>query len=364
MEQGKKAQIEPIASESPALPIGRKLRIAQVAPLWAKIPPVTYGGIELVIKLLIDELVDQGHEVTLFGTGDSITSAKLRAITPYSVLDAMARGEAGSYEYFAGACVADALIAAGEFDVIHFHIGNEFIPMSQLTQTPSVHTLHTFLIQDDEWVLRRYPKVPVAAISKFQVRSIEREIPVIYNGCDFDAYQPGLEAGKYLAFLGRMSHDKNPLDAIRVAKQLGMPIVLAGKAQSAKEERYFQEQIVPLIDNESVRFIGLVNHEQKNELLKNAAALLFPVQWDEPFGLVMIESMACGTPVVAHNLGSVPEVIDAGVTGYYSDSMEALGDLVLEALKLNRARVREHARSRFSYQRMAADYLRLYQSLV
>jgi glycosyltransferase involved in cell wall biosynthesis len=259
--------------------------------------------------------------------------------------------------------VADALRAAGEFDVIHFHIGNHYLPMSLLTSTPSVHTLHTFLIQDDEWILNRYPNVPVAAISKYQVHTIEREIPVIYNGCDFSAYEPGMEPGKYLAFLGRMSYDKNPLDAIRVAKKLGMPIVLAGKAQSAKEEKYFQEQIVPLIDNESVRYIGLVNHEQKNELLRNASALLFPVQWEEPFGLVMIEAMACGTPVVAHNLGSVKEVVDEGITGYYSDSMEALGDLVLKALKLDRAKVRERARERFSCQRMASDYLRLYQSL-
>lgn len=339
------------------------MRIAQVASLWAKIPPVTYGGIELVIKLLIEELVAQGHEVTLFGTGDSQTPANLQAVTAESMLDAMAAGQAASYEYYANASVADVLVAGGQFDVIHFHIGNQFIPMSRLSKTPSLHTLHTFLIQDDQWMLNRYPDVPVAAISKCQVRSIPREIPVIYNGCDFDAYDPGLEPGKYLAFLGRMSHAKNPLDAIRVAKKLGMPIVLAGKAQSGKEEQYFQEQIVPLIDNESVRFIGPVNHPQKNELLRNAAALLFPVQWDEPFGLVMIEAMACGTPVVAHNLGSVQEVIDPGVTGYYADSMESLPDLVQEALKLDRAKVRAHAKERFSYQRMAAEYLRLYRSL-
>ena len=331
--------------------------------MWAKIPPVTYGGIELVIKLLIDELVKQGHEVTLFGTGDSETSANLRAITPKNVLDSMATGESASYEYYANASVTDALLASEEFDVIHFHIGNPFIPMSLLSSTPSVHTLHTFLIQDDEWVLRRYPSVPVAAISNYQVRSIDRPIPVIYNGCDFDAYEPGLEPGKYLVFLGRMSYDKNPLDAIRVAKRLGMPILLAGKAQSAKEEKYFQEQIVPLLDNEAVRYVGLVNHEQKNELLKNASALLFPVQWEEPFGLVMIEAMACGTPVVAHNLGSVAEVVDQGVTGYYTDSMEELDALVLEALKLDRSEVRARAQMRFSSQRMAADYLRLYESL-
>jgi glycosyltransferase involved in cell wall biosynthesis len=350
MEQGQKAK--------------RKLRIAQVASLWAKIPPVTYGGIELVIKLLIDELIKQGHEVTLFGTGDSQTSANLRAVTPRNVLDAMATGEAASYEYYANASVVDALRAAEEFDVIHFHIGNQFIPMSLLTKTPSLHTLHTFLIQDDEWILRRYPTVPVSAISQYQLRSVGRQVPVIYNGIDFDSFTPGLEPGKYLAFLGRMSYDKNPLDAIRVAKKLGMPILLAGKAQSGKEEKYYQENIVPLIDNESVRFIGLVNHEQKNELLRNAAALLFPVQWEEPFGLVMIEAMACGTPVVAHNLGSVAEVVDQGITGYHTSRMEELADLTLQALKLDRAEVRRHAMSRFGCQRMAADYLRLYLSLL
>ena len=153
-----------------------------------------------------------------------------------------------------------------------------------------------------------------------------REFPIVYNGCDFDAYEPSFEPGKYLAFLGRMSPEKNPLDAIRIAQAAGMPIVLAGQPQNRRKSRYFAEKIQPLIDGERVRWIGPVNHAQKNELLRNAAALLFPIQWDEPFGLVMIEAMACGTPVVAHRRGSVEEVVDNGVTGFHSSVIDGLSN--------------------------------------
>jgi glycosyltransferase involved in cell wall biosynthesis len=161
-----------------------------------------------------------------------------------------------------------------------------------------------------------------------------------------------------------MSYDKNPLGAIHIARNAGMPLVLAGVPQSAKEEKYFEQEIRPLIDGEKVRYIGAVNHAQKNKLLREAAALLFPVQWEEPFGLVMIEAMACGTPVIGHALGSVREVVDEGVTGFYSDFVETMHELVPRTLALDRAEVRKRAQERFSYQRMVEDYLRLYSSLI
>ncbi|MEI8341299.1 MAG: glycosyltransferase family 4 protein [Verrucomicrobiota bacterium] len=345
----------------------RTLRIALIAPLWVNIPPGTYGGIELLIKLLADELVRLGHQVTLFATGEARTAAKLHPVCPEPIIEMMSKGAASNYEYYANACVVDALAAAQEFDILHFHIGNQWIPMGALSEKPVLFTLHTQPGGDDEWLIDRYPKVPLAAISECQARSIAsrhpRTIPVVYNGCDFSGFDPSFAPGKYLAFLGRMSYDKNPLGAIQIARKAGMPLVLAGIPQSAKEERYFEQEIKPLIDGENVRYIGAVDHARKSSLLREASALLFPVQWEEPFGLVMIESMACGTPVIGHALGSIPEVVDEGITGFYSDSIETMHELVPRALALDRARVRRHALERFSYQRMVEDYLRLYESL-
>ena len=344
------------------------MRIALVAPLWVNIPPETYGGIELIIKLLADELVRRGHDVTLFATGGAQTAAKLRPVCPEPLLDMMSRGTAATYEYFGNACVSDALVAAREFDILHFHIDNQWIPMGALADKPVLFTLHTQLGGDDEWVISRYPQVALAAVSKCQVKLLTgrhpRTIPVVYNGCDFSRFDPSFEPGSYLAFLGRMSYDKNPLGAIQVAKKVGMPLVLAGIAQSAKEEKYFEQEIKPLIDGKSVRHIGAVDHAQKNKFLREASALLCPVQWEEPFGLVMIEAMACGTPVIGHALGSMPEVVDEGVTGFFSDSIETMHELVPRALALDRANVRAHAEKRFSYQRMVDDYLRLYEELI
>jgi glycosyltransferase involved in cell wall biosynthesis len=280
----------------------------------------------------------------------------------------MSDGRAADYECYAAANIAEAFLRQQEFDVIHVHLGNQWIPLGAVAKTPVLFTLHTQLGPDDKWVMARYPQVPVSALSHFQVKSFldrhPREIPVVYNGCDMTAFEPSFEPGGYLAFLGRMSYDKNPLGAIQIAKKTGMPLILAGTAQSAKEEKYFEQEIKPLIDGEQIRYIGAVNHEQKNNLLRGASALLFPVQWEEPFGLVMIEAMACGTPVIGHRLGSVGEVVENDVTGYYSDSIETMHELVAPALALDRTRVRDRAVERFSYQRMVDDYLRLYASLI
>ena len=346
---------------------GGKLRIGQVPPLWTPIPPNTYGGIELMVHLLTEELVRQGHEVTLFGTGDSRTSAKLEPVCELNMLDYMASTEACVYEAYANAAVARVLARAADFDVLHFHIGMHWLPFATLSQTACLFTIHTFPSYDDRWLARNFPGVALAGISRYQAGQLtegtKREIPVVHNGCDFGAFEPRFEAGGYLAFLGRMSHDKNPLDAIRIAREAGMPIVLAGQAQQAKEEAYFEKEIRPLIDGESVRYIGPVNHAQKNELLRNAAALVFPIQWPEPFGLVMIEAMACGTPVIAFNRGSVPEVIDHGLTGFVvEDEAEAVA-AVPRLASLSRTAIRQCFERRFSSRRMAEDYLSLYQRL-
>ena len=346
-----------------------RLRVGLVPPLWTPIPPKTYGGIELVVHLLTEELVRQGHEVTLFGTADSVTSARLEPVCERNMLDYMATTEACVYEPYANAAVARVLevAARGGYDVLHFHIGMHWVPFAALAKTPSLFTTHTFASYDDRWLARSFPKVALAGISKYQAAQLAdgtgRELPVVYNGCDFGTFQPRYEAGRYLAFLGRMSFDKNPLDAIRIARAVGMPLILAGQAQQAKEEAYFEKEIRPLIDGEQVQYIGPVNHRQKQELLRNAAALVFPIQWAEPFGLVMIEAMACGTPVLARSLGSVSEVVDPGVTGHYAAELQGMLELLPTTLALDRRRVRDHAETRFSFQRMVEGYVGIYERM-
>ena len=345
-----------------------RLRIAQVSPLWTRIPPTTYGGIELMMKLLIDELVARGHEVTLFSSGDCVTSGRLHETVERNLTDRISDGEMYMFEYYANSTMAEVLREAGKFDLIHYHLCSAWIPLAGATGTPGLFTMHTSPHLDDEWVMRRWPQVAVAGISECQMAAaalkLGREFPVVYNGCDFGAYEPRFEAGSYLAFLGRLSVEKNPLGAIRIAQAVGMPLVLAGQPQNAREAEYFKKELEPLIDGEQIRWIGPVNHAQKQELLRNAAALLFPIQWEEPFGLVMIEAMACGTPVVAHRRGSVGEVVEDGVTGYAATSLDALPELVGPALQLDRRKVRERAEGRFGYQRMVDDYLALYRALL
>ncbi len=319
------------------------------------------------MKLLIDELVARGHEVTLFSSADCQTSGKLHPVCPTNLTDMLVEGKAYLFEYYANSMVAEVLTHAGEFDVIHYHLSSAWLPLAATSATPSLFTLHTRTLCDDEWVFARWPKVAVNGISQCQMHGaalrLDREFPVVYNGCDFDAYDPSYEPGEYLAYLGRMSPGKNPLGAIQIAAAVGMPIVLAGQPQNPQEELYFAQKVKPLIDGERVRWIGPVNHAQKAQFLRGASALLFPIQWEEPFGLVMIEAMACGTPVVAHRRGSVGEVIDSGITGYHSGVMDGLAELVPQALALNRGRVRSHAMSRFGYRAMVDSYVALYEKL-
>lgn len=345
-----------------------KLRIAQVAPLWASIPPNAYGGMEMMVHLLTEELIRRGHHVTLFAAGDSKTSARLKYIYDTNLLNSMSRGEAYHYEYYGNANFAAALEQSGSFDVVHCQGMPSQIPYGKFAKCPVLFTIRTVVTVDDVWLFSQYPDVPIVAISKSQVRNVpdqrQHKIRVIYNGCDFDSFKALAKRGQYLAFLGRIAPHKNPLEAIHIAERVGLPIVLAGRPQMREDSVYFREKIQPLIDGRRVRHIGSVNHQQKEELLRNAAALLFPVRWEEPFGNIMTESMACGTPVVARRMGSVPEVVDPGITGYYGDTVEELCELVPQALRLDREGVREHARLRFSHRRMADEYLTVYRSLL
>ncbi|HBZ68996.1 MAG TPA: glycosyltransferase family 4 protein [Deltaproteobacteria bacterium] len=345
------------------------LRIAQVAPLWTSVPPTEYGGAELVVSWLTEGLVRHGCEVTLFASGDSRTSALLHSICDRNLVGKMSAGEAFAYEGYANAALVEALRMADRFDVIHCHLGAAYIPIAALCPTPMLYTVHAGLDSADElWMLEHYPDVSIAALSHSHVAAVSatrrRNIDVIYHGCDFDEYQGSTAPGNYLLFLGRMSSYKNPLGAIRVAQAVGMPIILAGKPMSRAEEGYFDDQVRPLIDGHDVQYVGPVSSAEKVELMGGAAALVFPIRWDEHFGVVMVEAMACGCPVVASRRGSVGEVVDFGITGFYADSEDELAALVPRALSLDRRLIRAHAQNRFGVDRMVRDHLEVYRRLV
>ena len=349
--------------------MSKKLRIAQVAPLWTKVPPDSYGGAELMVHWLTEELVKLGHEVTLYASGDSRTSAKLVSCCETNLIAMMAESRAYNYAAYAAGNWTDCLRRSSFYDVIHCHLGAASIPYSVLSQVPVIHTVHEGLDSPDEhWILRKYPEVTIAAISHSQVATVPdiktKPLPVIYHGCDTDTYTPGGTPSNYLAFLGRMGPQKNPADAIRTAKALGLPIRLAGMPQTKSEKEYFDDAIKPQIEGTNVIHLGSITQQEKIDFLRQAAAVLFPIQWEEHFGLVMIEAMACGTPVVAIKRGSVPEVIDPGITGFYCDRAEDLPALVKQALELDRHKIRQHAVTRFTIGRMVNDYLDLYRKLI
>jgi glycosyltransferase involved in cell wall biosynthesis len=317
---------------------------------------------------MTEELVRLGHEVTLFATGDSRTNGRLRAIRDRSLFESYASGESPRAEFFHLASAVEALADSNRFDVIHFHLGSFSAPLSRISTVPMLHTLPSPLYADDLWMLTRFPGARMIARSRRQLAELPawrlNNIQIIYNGCDFHIFTLSEREGAYLAFLGRMAPDKNPLDAIRIARLAGMPIVLAGEPWDEDDHAYFDQDIRPLIDDREVTWIGPVDDIQKNEFLNKAAAMLFPICWEEPFGNVMIEAMACGVPVLAYNRGSVSEVVDAGITGFFAGTGEELAALVPQALALSRREVRAHAQTRFSRSLMAASYVKAYEAEV
>lgn len=342
-----------------------RLRIAQVAPLWMRVPPHDYGGAELMVHWLTEELVDRGCDVTLFASADSNSSARLHPVCDKPLVEAMRSGEAYQYEGYAVSALAQALARAQEFDIIHSHIGPIGIALGEIAPTPVIHTVHAGLDSIDEhWLLYRHPESIVVAISDSQVATVSQErrrsIHTIYHGLDTSGYPLSRRHDGYVLFLGRMGKHKNPAGAIRIARSAGFPIVLVGAPQDGAEKRYFKKQVEPLLEEDGVTYVGAVSEHEKVELLRGAAALVFPIEWDEHFGLVMIESMACGTPVIALKRGSVPEVIEQGVTGYFGTSEQELVAALRRVNEFDREVIGRRVRERFSVQRMTDGYLDMY----
>jgi glycosyltransferase involved in cell wall biosynthesis len=340
------------------------LKIAQVAPLYESVPPKFYGGTERVVSWLTEELVRQGHDVTLFASGDSVTRARLVAPCRRALrLDAECSDPLAPHLLLLEEVFRDA----ARFDVIHFHCDYLHFPFSRRHRCARLTTLHGRLDMPELSALyREYPDEPVVSISNAQRPALPwlNWQGTVYHGLPRDLLTFRDRPGEYLAFLGRFSHEKRADRAIEIARRTGMPLKIAAKVDRADRE-YYETEIEPLLKRSApwVEFVGEVGGRAKDEFLGHAAALLFPIDWPEPFGLVMIEAMACGTPVIAWRRGSVPEVIDDGVSGFVVDDLEAAVRAVGRLDTLSRRRCRESFEDRFDARRMARDYLALYRRL-
>ncbi|HQA66697.1 MAG TPA: glycosyltransferase family 4 protein [Aggregatilineales bacterium] len=339
------------------------MRIAQVAPLYESVPPRFYGGTERIVAFLTEELVRQGHEVTLFASGDSETSATLVPICPKALR--MTERVEDDVAYYT-VMLEKVFQMADDFDLIHFHSGYQHFPLARIHQRPNLTTLHGRLdLPGLVPLFEEYTDMPVVSISDSQ----RRPLPdanwqgTIYHGLPLDAYTFHPEPGSYLAFLGRLSPEKRVDRAIEIAKRLDMDLHIAAKINWFERE-YFETKIQPLMDHPRIHFHGEISEEEKNEFLGNAATLLFPIDWPEPFGLVMIEAMACGTPVVAFRQGAVPEVVDHGRSGFVVNTIEEAVQAVEDALQLDRALVRQMFEERWTVSRMAEDYVATYERVL
>jgi glycosyltransferase involved in cell wall biosynthesis len=340
------------------------MRIAQIAPLWERVPPVTYGGIELVVGLLTDELVRRGHQVTLFASGDSISLAKIVSVHPRALrLDPTVKDHI-IYELLE---IGLAYEQAGDFDIIHSHMGHGSLTYANLAKTPTIHTLHGIFTPDNRKIYKYAKKLPYVSISDDQ-REEElglNYVATIYNGIDVDSYEFYAQPIEppYLVFLGRMSPEKAPHLAIEIAKRSGWQLKLAGKVDGVDAE-YFANHVQPHIDGQQIQFVGEANHTQKNALLGGAVATLFPIDWSEPFGLVMIESMAAGTPVIATRRGSTAEIITNGKTGFLCDNIAECIDALDQIRNIDRHTCRKYVENHFTVQQMTDGYEAVYQQIV
>ncbi len=337
------------------------MRIAQIAPLYESVPPKQYGGTERVVSYLTEELVNMGHNVTLFASGDSVTRAKLVNIVPEATR--MSGRDPVVYHML----LLEKLTKRSEsFDIIHFHIDCiHFIVARRLT-TAHITTLHGRLdFSDLIPFYKEFHDIPVVSISNAQ------RIPLpfanwqdtVYHGLPEDLYNFNEKPGKYLAFIGRISIEKRPDRAIEIAKKAGIKLKIAAKVDKA-DKQYFENVIKPLLNEPMVEFIGEIGEIEKQEFLGNAMALLFPIDWPEPFGLVMIESLACGTPVIAYGNGSVPEIIESGINGFIVKNIDAAVEAVKKIASIDRTQCRQLFEQRFTAKRMAENYLKIYGRII
>jgi glycosyltransferase involved in cell wall biosynthesis len=341
---------------------GGNVRIAQVSPLYESVPPKYYGGTERVVSYLTEELVQQGHDVTLYASGDSITKAHLIAPCRRSL-----RLDRSCVDQLAYHMLMLELVArdAAAYDLIHFHVDYLHYPVSRRLHVPHVTTLHGRLDMPDlPSLYREFTDVPVVSISDAQREPLMwiNWQATVYHGLPDDLYRFRPQPGSYLAFVGRISREKRVDRAIEIARRISMPLKIGAKVDSVDRE-YFTDRIQPLLRGSDTEYLGEIGEEEKDELLGNAYALLFPIDWPEPFGLVMIEALACGTPVIAYRCGSVPEIIDEGTTGFIVRDLDDAVEAAERVAELDRRNCRHVFEQRFTATRMAQDYLAVYDRL-
>jgi glycosyltransferase involved in cell wall biosynthesis len=339
------------------------MKIAQVAPLYESVPPKLYGGTERVVSNLTEALVEDGHDVTLFASGDSQTSAQLIPCCTQSL-----RLNRDCVDQIAHHFVMlqEVMERADEFDIVHFHVDYLHFPTSRMANLPQVTTLHGRLdLRDLVPLYRKYRDMPVISISRAQRKPLcwANWVGNVYHGLRPQNLPLGQGQGEYLAFLGRIAPEKRVDRAIEIAVASGMKLKIAAKIDRVDRE-YFEREIKHLLTQPGIEFIGEIAEHQKAEFLGSAYALLFPVDWPEPFGLVMIEAMACGTPTIAFRCGSVPEVLRSGVTGYIVSDMNEAIRAVPRVASLSRAVCRREFEKRFTASRMAKDYIRIYEEVL
>ncbi len=339
------------------------MRIAQLAPLAESVPPRLYGGTERVVSWLTEELVRRGHEVTLFATGNSLTNGELAPVWPRALRLSQPQVDPSIAQTVALEVFARR---AADFDVLHCHCDWLHLPILTRLGVPFLTTLHGRLdLPGLPRLVATFPEAPFVSISDDQRKPLPdaRWAGTVYHGFPAELLRPSFEPGRYLAFLGRLSPEKGPEVAINIARAAGMPLRIAAKVPR-QERQYFKEKLEPVIDGKLIQMAGEVDENAKQKFLAGASALLFPIDWPEPFGLVMIEAMACGTPVVAFRHGSVPEVIEDGVSGFVVDDEAGAADAVRRIDELDRRKIREAFERRFTVSMMADAYLSLYRDLL
>jgi glycosyltransferase involved in cell wall biosynthesis len=338
------------------------MRIAQIAPLVESVPPRLYGGTERVVAYLTEELVAMGHDVTLFASGDSETSATLRPMWPRALRLDPSLADPITPQLM---MMEDVRRVADTFDILHFHVDHWPFSLFSRQRTPFLTTLHGRLdLAELGPIYARFPQVPVVSISDAQRQPLPQAnfVATIQHGLPEDLLTPLAIRPSYLAFLGRICPEKRPDRAIEIASRSGIPLRIAAKVDRV-DERYFAEKIRPLLDRPGVEFLGEIGDREKSEFLSGALALLAPIDWPEPFGLVMIEAMACGTPVIAFDRGSVREIVAEGRTGFIVSDVEGAVASCRRLHELDRATIRAEFEERFSARRMAEDYVALYRRL-
>lgn len=339
------------------------MKIAQVAPLWESVPPQRYGGTERIVSYLTDELIRLGHEVVLFASGDSCTSARLEAVCDRSL-----RLKTGIFNRDAPLVTMLERVfgSSGEFDVIHSHLDFLAFPLARRCRTPSIATLHGRLdLPGLIHVFREFAEMPVVSISDAQRGPIPwaNWLATIHHGMPRDLYTFHPQPGKYLAYLGRICPEKKPDHAIELAKRVGLPLRIAAKVDPVDRE-YFHAEIEQLLEHPLIEYVGEITDSEKDDFIGDAYALVCPYDWPEPFGLVFIEALACGTPVLAYRRGSAAEIVDDGATGFICDHLGEMAKAVERVPMLDRRRCREAFEERFTVERMVRDYLDVYQRVI